>query len=233
MFELPGDVTTYEYVVTNTGNVTVTAPITVTDNLISNVICPALPAGGLIPTASLTCTAEYVVTQADLDTGSVTNLASASDGTTSSPQTSETIPADQNPAISIVKTPLFTDFTAAGDVVTYEFAVTNDGNLTITGGVDVVDDKIGTITCITTNFVPNSTQTCTADYTITQADMDAGEITNQAFAEAGPLVSAPVDVTVDGTRTPELAFDKRASRLTLQRPAMSSHMNLMWRTQVM
>jgi len=186
----------------------------VTDNRISNVSCPALPAGGLAPTATLVCTATYTVTQADLDNGSVTNLASASNGTTSSPQTSETIPADQDPALSIVKTALFTDFTAAGDVVDYEFEVTNTGNTTLTGGIDVVDDKIGTITCITGNLVPGASQTCTASYTITQADMDAGEVTNQAYAENGPIVSPPDDVTVDGTQDPSMTFDKRATSST-------------------
>jgi len=210
-FELPGDVTTYEYVVTNTGNVTLTDPINVTDNLISSVSCPVLPAGGLVPGAALTCTAQYTATQADLDAGQVTNIASAASGALSSPQTSETIPADQNPALSIVKSALFTDFTAAGEVVEYEFAVTNDGNLTITQDIDVVDDKIGTVTCVTGNLVPGATQICRANYTVTQADMDAGEITNQAFAQAGTLVSAPVDVTVDGTRTPSLGFVKRAT----------------------
>ena len=210
-FENPGDVTSYDYVVTNTGNVTITAPITVTDNLISNVTCPALPATGLAPAASLTCTGDYVVTQADLNNGSVTNLASASDGTTTSPQTSETIPADQNPALSIVKTAITTDFTSAGDVVDYEFEITNTGNLTLTGGIDVVDDKIGTISCVTGNLIPDASQTCTASYTITQADMDLGEVTNQAYAENGSLVSAPVDVTVAGTQIATLAFEKRAT----------------------
>ena len=208
-FELPGDVTTYEYVVTNTGNVSITAPITVTDNLIPNVSCPTLPAGGLAPMASLTCTATYTATQADIDSGSVTNLASASDGTTTSPQTSETIPADQSPALSIVKAALFSDFTAAGQVVEYEFTVTNEGNVTLTGGINVVDDKIGTISCVTSNFIPGDAQTCRANYTITQDDMDAGSVMNQAFAQNGALTSAPVDVTVTGTQTASLDFDKR------------------------
>jgi len=34
-FTLPGDIVTYEYIVTNSGNVTITDPITVNDNLIS------------------------------------------------------------------------------------------------------------------------------------------------------------------------------------------------------
>jgi len=209
-FEQPGDVATYEYVVTNTGNVTITDPITVSDNLISDVSCPALPAGGLLPTASLTCTATYTVTQADLDAGSVTNLASASDGTTTSPQTSETIPADQNPGLSVVKSALSSDFTMAGEVVEYSFVITNEGNLTLTGTTRVEDDKIGTIDCFTGNLIPGASETCTASYTITQADVDAGFVTNQAYAQNGSVTSAPVDATVTATQTPSLGFVKRA-----------------------
>ena len=210
-FDLPGDVTTYEYVVTNTGNTTLTEPITVTDNLIPNVSCPALPAGGLAPGAALTCTATYTATQADIDAGSVTNLASASDGTTTSPQTSETIPADQMPALSVVKTPNFTDFTTVGEIVDYTFEITNGGNVTLTGATIVEDDKIGTINCFFGNLIPGASETCTASYEITQADVDAGFVTNQAYAENGSIVSAPVDATVDGTQTPSIDFVKRAT----------------------
>ena len=213
-FEQAGDVTTYEYVVTNTGNTSITTPITVTDNLIPTINCPALPAGGLTPNASITCTASYTVTQADLDVGSVTNLASATDGTTTTPQTSATIPADQAPALTIEKVALFTVFTTAGEVVEYEFTVTNTGNLTLTGDLEVVDDKIGTITCFTGNVAPGDVQTCTANYTITQADVDAGSVTNQAFAQNGSIVSPPDDVTVDATQSPSLIFDKRATSST-------------------
>ncbi len=209
-FVAPGDITSYEYVVTNTGNVTLTDPITVTDNLIASVNCPALPAGGLVPAASLTCTADYVVTQADLDAGSVTNLASASDGTTTSPQTSETIPASQNPALSIEKSSASSEITVAGEIITYDFTIRNDGNLTLTGGVDVIDDKIGTITCVTGNFIPGATATCSADYTVTQADIDAGFVTNQAFAENNRAVSAPVDLTLNADQAPSLDFEKTA-----------------------
>ncbi|WP_418152373.1 hypothetical protein AB8615_10925 [Litorimonas sp. RW-G-Af-16] len=209
-FELPGDVTTYEYVVTNTGNVTLTDAITVTDNLISAVTCPPLPSGGLLPAATLTCSATYTVTQADLDAGSVTNLASATSGGTTSPQTSETIPATQDPALVIEKAALFSDFTSAGEVVEYEYTVRNTGNLTLTGGINVVDDKIGTINCVATNLVPGGVATCRANYTITQADVDLGLVTNQAFGRNGTLTSPPVDVTVTGTQTATLGFTKRA-----------------------
>ena len=209
-FDLPGDITTYEYVVTNTGNTTLTSPITVSDNRISNVNCPALPAGGLAPAASLTCTATYAATQADLDAGSVTNVATASSGPISAPTVSETIPADQSPALSVVKTAISTDFAAAGESVDYSFTVTNDGNITLTGLTSIEDDKIGTINCFTGNIVPGGSETCTASYVITQADVDAGFVKNQAYAENGSLVSAPVNATIDAVQTPSIDFAKRA-----------------------
>ena len=61
--------------VTNTGNVTLTA-VGVTDPLpgLSAVTCPVAT---LAPAASTTCTATYTVTQADLDAGSIVNTATA------------------------------------------------------------------------------------------------------------------------------------------------------------
>ncbi|MCA1711843.1 MAG: hypothetical protein LC789_09515 [Actinobacteria bacterium] len=72
-----GDVISYAYEVTNTGNVTLAGPVTVSDNKVT-VTCPALPAAGLLPAASTTCTASYTIKQADLDVGAITNVATAS-----------------------------------------------------------------------------------------------------------------------------------------------------------
>src|SRR5207244_114210 len=97
-----GDILHYSYNVTNSGNVTLHDPITVSDNKAS-VSCPALPTGGLAPGASVTCSATYTITQADLDAGTVTNVASASSGTTTSPSDSVTVPATQRPALKLTK----------------------------------------------------------------------------------------------------------------------------------
>jgi len=79
-----GEVLTYEYVIENTGSVQING-ISVVDDKIPNVICPAPPANTLpvaAPNASvapsLTCTGQYTITQADVDAGAVTNVASAS-----------------------------------------------------------------------------------------------------------------------------------------------------------
>ena len=145
-FAMVGDVLAYDYDVTNTGNVTITDPITVSDDRIANVVCPALPAGGLAPTATLTCTATYNVTQADLDAGEVTNIASATDGTTTSPDDDATVLGTQTPSLSIVKTAQEPDFTAVGDILTYEYVVTNTGNVLV-ASLSVTDDKIAAVTC--------------------------------------------------------------------------------------
>ena len=75
-FASVGDALTYDYVVTNTGNITLTAPISISDDKIASVSCPSVGAG-VTPGATLTCTATYLVTQADIDAGSVTNNATA------------------------------------------------------------------------------------------------------------------------------------------------------------
>jgi uncharacterized repeat protein (TIGR01451 family) len=209
-FTTPGDLAVYEYAVTNTGNVTVTTPITVTDNLIPSVTCPASPAEGLLPGATLTCSGTYAVTQADLDRGRVTNIASASDGTTQSPPTSATIPANATPSVVATKRAIQSNYDAAGDILTYEFTVRNNGNITLTGTTNVEDDQIGTIACFTGNLVPGETAICQADYTVTQADVDAGSVTNVAFAQNGILSSGVVDVTVEALQMPEISLAKTA-----------------------
>ncbi|MBT2752320.1 hypothetical protein J7J50_14275, partial [Lysobacter sp. ISL-50] len=82
----------------------------------TTVTCPALPAGGLAPTQTLTCTANYTVTQADLNAGTLTNIASATDGTTTSPTDTVTITATQTRAMTIDKASTATTYATVGQV---------------------------------------------------------------------------------------------------------------------
>ncbi|WP_454259443.1 DUF7507 domain-containing protein [Pseudoxanthomonas mexicana] len=206
-----GDVLSYSYLVTNSGNTTITAAITVSDDRIATVTCPALPAGGLAPTQSITCTATYTVTQADIDAGTVTNIASASDGTTTSPTDTVTVTATRNPALTIDKTTTTPSYAAVGDVLSYSYLVTNSGNTTITAAITVSDDRIATVTCPALpagGLAPTQSITCTATYTVTQADIDAGTVTNIASASDGTTTSPTDTVTVTATRNPALTIDK-------------------------
>ncbi|WP_093489189.1 OmpA family protein [Pseudoxanthomonas sp. YR558] len=199
-----GQVLSYSYLVTNSGNTTITAAITVTDDRIATVTCPALPAGGLLPTQSITCSATYTVTQADLDAGTVTNIARASDGTTTSPTDTVTVTATQTRALTLDKTTSTPTYASVGQVLSYSYLVTNSGNTTITAAITVTDDRIATVTCPALpagGLLPTQSITCSATYTVTQADLDAGTVTNIARASDGTTTSPTDTVTVTATQT--------------------------------
>lgn len=219
-----GKVVDYTYTVTNAGNVTVRAPITIDDNRIdaAAITCPALPAGGLLPGGVLQCRASYVVTSDDVDLGTVTNLASASDGVTVSPLVSVTVPNEGEPALDIVKTASVADFAAVGDTISYSYRVTNTGTRAYVAPVTVVDDILGEIACFApTSADPDLTAgevvTCTAQHVVTQADLDRGNVTNQAYARTTygggsvEVASDPDTVVVPAARAPELSLTKTST----------------------
>ena len=151
-YDAAGDVIGYSYVVTNTGNATLTGPFTVADDKSTDEACPATPS--LAPGAAITCTASYTITQANVDSGSVTNVASASNGTVTSPNDTATVTAIQSPDLSLVKDGTL-DMTVVapagrvdvGDKVNYTLTATNTGNITL-HGVTIVDAKLGALTCV-------------------------------------------------------------------------------------
>jgi hypothetical protein len=82
-------------------------------------------------------------------------------------------------------------FSKVGDVVKYDYLVTNTGNDSLAGPVTVADDKT-TVACpalitigdLDASLDPGEKVTCTADYTIIAADVVAGEVINKAVASA-------------------------------------------------
>jgi len=197
-------VVAYSFLVTNTGNVTLTA-VVVTDPLpdLSAVSCPATV---LAPAGSMICTASYTVTQADVNNGSIANTATAT-GTppVGAPVTdtgSATVAASSSPSINVAKSALPTSVSSAGGAVAYSFLVTNTGNVTLTA-VAVTDPlpDLSVVSCPGTVLVPASTMTCTATYTVKQADVNAGSIVNTATATGTPPVGAPVTDTGSATVT--------------------------------
>lgn len=197
-----GQVVDYSFLVTNTGNVTLTA-VGVTDPLpgLSAVSCPT---STLAPLATTTCTATYTATQADVNAGSIMNTATASGAPPSGPPVTDTdvvtVTATSAPSINVVKSALPTTITAAGQIVTYSFLVTNTGNVTLTA-VDVTDPLPGlsAVSCPVSTLAPSATTTCTATYTATQADVNAGSIMNTATVMGTPPSGPPVTDT--GTTT--------------------------------
>ncbi len=208
-----GNVVSYSYVVKNTGNVTLSGPFTVNDDKVGAVACPA---GSLAPNATVTCSASYAVTQSDLDAGSVTNIAHATDGTFTSNEAQATVNAVQTPALAIDKVAQETAYVKVGDELHYSYQVTNAGNVTLHDAITVTDDK-ATVSCPALpadGLAPNGSILCTATYKVTQADLDAGKVTNIAYATSGTTTSPTDTVTVKGTQQPAFTLAKSADPVT-------------------
>ena len=241
-----GDVITYTYVATNSGNVTLTnvsiaetqADFTGTGTLPS----PAYASGGsdqdsdsatddLAVGESVTWTATYALTQADVNAGFVENQAKATgsspsgtgdvtdvsddDGTNASDKTRKTFTGSS--ALTLIKTasdPADNDSNGVdvGDVITYTYVATNSGNVTLTN-VSIAEtqaDFTGTGTLpspvyasggsdqdsdsATDDLAVGESVTWTATYALTQADVNAGFVENQAKA-TGSSPSGTGDVT--------------------------------------
>ena len=211
-YDSVGDTLTYSYLVTNTGNVTLSGPFTVSDDRALDESCPALPS--LAPGATITCSATDAVTQADLDAGFVTNTATGSGSftfhldaaptTITSSADSVTIIATQLPKLTLDKTTPTVTYDSVGDTLTYSYLLTNTGNVTLAGPFTVSDDR-ATVTCpADTSLAPGHSVTCSATDTATQADLDAGFVTNTATAHAAftrYLESSPTAVDSNGDST--------------------------------
>ena len=92
---------------------------------------------------------------------------------------------DVSPAIALVKTAdtsALSNPPEEGETITYRFAVTNTGNVTLTG-ITVTENLIGaTVLGTITSLDPGVTDTTsiTATYDLTQTNVDAGQVTNSA-----------------------------------------------------
>ncbi len=227
-----GDVVTYSFKITNTGNVTLTT-LTVNDPSDSgSAVACAPPVGGLIVGANVTCsgTTTHTITQADVDAGSRSDTASATGteagGSTSAPFTSTaTVSSTPAPAVSLVKTATVAPVAdqsnvKVGDVVTYSFKVTNSGNTTLSS-VALTDpsDSVSAVACsLGAGLTPGASITCsgTTSHTITQADVDAGSRSDTASVtgtDAGGHITSAATSTaiVTATATPKVTLVKTAT----------------------
>ncbi|MGY6741892.1 MAG: COG1361 S-layer family protein, partial [Cecembia sp.] len=188
-YSVVGEVITYTFTVQNTGNVTL-SDVSISDPLTGlSAISPATIAS-LAPGATEIFTATYTITQADIDNGSVANTATVNaedpNGAAISDTNSETINAAQTATLTLDKSASSATYSAVGEVITYTFTVENTGNVTLT---DVsISDPLTGLSAISpvsiASLAPGATETFTATYTITQADIDNGSVANSATVNA-------------------------------------------------
>ena len=216
VYAAAGNEILYTYTVTNTGNTTLSkatviensADFTGTGTLPVPVYVPGSstlgsPEGTLKPDESATYKATYAVTQADVDAGLIDNTATA---TGEDPFTNQLSDTDDErvegpkaeAAINLSKTASPLNYSQVGTTITYNYIVTNNGNLTLKNVIvsENEADFTGTGTLPVPVYVgdsstkgspkgtllPGESATYTATYTITQADLEAKFVDNTAAA---------------------------------------------------
>jgi uncharacterized repeat protein (TIGR01451 family) len=145
--DLAGETIEYTIVVDNTGNVDLT-----------NVVLDDVFAGGatyvsgdtndndiLETTETWTYSADYVVTQGDINDGDdLVNVAGVTTDQTARETDDATSTVDQNPSLEITKVANKDAVNAAGQSIGYTIVLTNTGNVTLTN-VDISDSLIAAL----------------------------------------------------------------------------------------
>jgi uncharacterized repeat protein (TIGR01451 family) len=213
-FSQAGESINYNYVITNTGATPLAGPVLVVDGS-KLVTCPAVNTVGnkdnyLDVNETIACTAPYTISQADVTTASVTNVATATAGGVTSNQSGVTLTLgtpQSSSVLKLAKTSSSATYGQAGESITYTFVITNTGaNPLGPAQFTVTDAKLGApINCgpANTTLAPTQSVNCTAPpYIITVADMNLVNITNSATASGGGQTSAAASVTIANLAAP-------------------------------
>src|SRR5262249_6752915 len=147
---------------------------------------PSCPLTALAPGVSMICTATHAFTQTELDangsptagSGSLANTVTATSDQAPTRKDSPSIPIVPTPALTLVKSATPTTYDHVGQLISYSYAVTNTGNVTLLGQISVTDDKLSVTCPPTTALAPGQSVTCTASHAVIQPDLDTGEIVN-------------------------------------------------------
>ena len=222
-----GEEITYEITVTNDGNLTIT-DIEVEDELTGETWTIA----SLAPGAEEVFTTSYTVTEADILAGEVVNVATGK-GTSPDPDQPDVpvVPGedpepteDKKGHITIEKETTSTAAAedgkyALGEEITYKITVKNDGNLTITD-IEVEDELTGETWTIA-SLAPGAEEVFTTSYTVTEADILAGEVVNVATGKGTSPDPDQPDVPVVPGEDPEPTEDKKG-HITIEKETTST-----------
>jgi uncharacterized repeat protein (TIGR01451 family) len=214
-----GDVVTYTLLATNVGNVDLTSVVVTDPNAAITSCTPSNPVAVLAPDATITCSATHVVSQVDMDAGQVVSrafVAGTAPGGTPGGVTGASLeivdPLETNPELTVTKTRTSSVPTSVGALIHYTIQVRNTGDVTLTS-VNVTDPSATISSCTPTvpvaALAPGGVVTCLASHTVTQGDLDNGQVANTAAATGTAPGGPPGGVTdpsntvvtpVDGVR---------------------------------
>ncbi len=204
-----GETITYNFTISNIGN-TVLSTITISDPLINVTGAPIDLEPGTIDTSTFSGT--YVISQTDIDFGSVINSAivqattpngiiindisdDPSDPTNidlnndGNPDDKTVTPLKQNSSINLTKAADIAPdglWDSVNEIITYTLEVINSGNVTLRNVV-ITDTNADIGSIIPANIpllLPGEKAIVTAGHTIKQSDLNTGFVINSASVEA-------------------------------------------------
>ena len=220
-----GEEITYKITVMNDGNLTI-SDIEVKDSKTGD----TWTIDSLAPGESKEFTASYTVTEEDILNGSVKNEVTATgvdptdDPVDPDPDDVEDPTEDPKPHLTVDKettsTPANGKTYALGEKVTYKITVTNDGNLTITE-IKVTDELTGDVWTIDSLAVGKSAE-FTAEHAVTEDDILAGKVVNEATAEGKNPSDNPTEIE-PGTK--EDPTEDKDPHLTVEKETTSTPAN--------
>ncbi|MBB2151401.1 DUF7507 domain-containing protein [Pedobacter gandavensis] len=159
-------------------------------------------------------TGSYTVTQTDLDNngntavkGKLRNTATVT-GSKPNGDSAGTVSSTKDISILQKNDLIYTKVVTgpigyiAGQTVSYELKVTNTGNTTITNIVLSDNNAVITNGSPIASLSPGQTALATAVHTLTQADVDAGKVINQASLTAQDPNGTPLNKKTDDPSTP-------------------------------
>jgi len=203
----PSDTIVYNLAVTNTGNTSLTS-ITVSDSL-ATVDCLPFVNGtdSLAPGESVNCSALVSLSQANINDGQVVNdanvIASDPSGGLVDSQSQATTSINQKTSVTLVKTASVPSTTppTVGEQIVYSFSLQNTGNVslsnpnvsdplcpaTLSAGVGFISDNGGNGDTV---LDANEIWSFSCNYTISQDNVDNGDVANSAVGTGTPPASS-------------------------------------------
>ena len=189
----------YRISIENTGDVPL-SPVSVTDidpaiNLASCTWPSTLPVG----TSTVSPIASCIVSPPTVAVaGGNSNTATAHgtyNGVVYDSPSDTAVYATTDLVLAKIKNPINATFTTAGDIITFNYTITNNGAAPLTGTLSITDSNTVVIVDGTTcpgwtgTLGVGASITCSASYTVTAFDVSVGSVTNTAYAKIGAVRS--------------------------------------------
>jgi hypothetical protein len=164
----------------------------------------------LATTDTASCTTTY--TGPESDTVTATYSGDSNYATSSGTTTVNVISP-----LTLTKSSTTSSFSAVGQTITYSYLVGNATGVAISG-ITPSDNKVASanLSCPSSTLAAGASETCTGSYTTTQADLDAGSVTNTATVSGtdpsgDTVTSTTATLTVTAVSSPQIGIVKSAS----------------------